>query len=561
MARSTAGWMLGAGVVLCLASWAMAGAEADYQALFGEEEKAVVGKGPRASAEFAGKVLQAAKALDKDKGLQAILCEKAYEFGMKDSAGYGTAIDAMKFLAQVAPEKKGQAQEKLIEASQVRYAKSAGAERRTLGEELIGLLVAGGDERAGLKKPMEAISLYRKALDVATGAGSGRVGEITDRIKQTTAGVEAEARLTGLKNKLKENPKSVAARTNLILAYLGEFDNPAEAVKLVTDDLDEKVRTYVPLSAKPVSDLAEGACLELATWYADVAEKASPAGKGVLLGKSNACCERFLELHTDQDVARLKGTMLLEKVAKAGEKAGLEFARWVRLDLGKGVVLKLVVIPAGKFTMGSPESEKDRGVSEGPPRAVTISKAFCLGVYEVTQEQYEAVMGANPSAFKGAKNPAEQVSWDDAVEFCKKLSAKTGKAARLPTEAQWEYACRAGGRTRFGFGETDAALGEYAWCNTNSGGTTHPVGQKKPNAWGLYDMHGNVWEWCSDWYEESYANAGTRDPQGVASGTRRVLRGGCWGFYPQYCRSACRSWGTPPSRAAFCGFRVVVDAK
>ena len=186
-----------------------------------------------------------------------------------------------------------------------------------------------------------------------------------------------------------------------------------------------------------------------------------------------------------------------------------------------------------------------------------------MGVYEVTQEQYEAVMGTNPSMFKGPENPVEQVSWNDAVEFCKKLSTKTGKMVRLPTEAQWEYACRAGSKTAFGYGDDAdySNLGDYAWYTNNSESKTHPVGQKKPNAWGLYDMHGNVWEWCSDWHAESYANAKTTDPQGPGSGTHRVVRGGGWCNDPQGCRSAFRFRLTPDRRDYNIGFRVAVDLK
>src|ERR1019366_6733194 len=124
-----------------------------------------------------------------------------------------------------------------------------------------------------------------------------------------------------------------------------------------------------------------------------------------------------------------------------------------------------------------------------------------------TEEQYEQIMGKNPSRIKGAQNPVETVSWDDAMEFCKKLSQKTGKTVRLPTEAQWEYACRAGTKTRFSFGDKDEDLGDYAWYEKNSDGKSHPVGQKKPNGLGLYDMHGNVWQWCADWYAEDYTKA------------------------------------------------------
>jgi formylglycine-generating enzyme required for sulfatase activity len=184
-----------------------------------------------------------------------------------------------------------------------------------------------------------------------------------------------------------------------------------------------------------------------------------------------------------------------------------------------------------------------------------------MGIYEVTQEQYEAVMGKNPSHFKGAPNPVETVSWEEAKEFCEALSKKTGRNVRLPTEAEWEYACRAGSRTRFAFGEDDGKCGNYAWYTKNSDDKAHSVGQKKANDWGLYDMHGNVWEWCSDWYAESYANAKHSDPQGPESGSDRVLRGGSFNCQTQLCRSAMRFWFAPNTRFKDVGFRVAVDLR
>ena len=226
------------------------------------------------------------------------------------------------------------------------------------------------------------------------------------------------------------------------------------------------------------------------------------------------------------------------------------------IDLGGGVTMKLALIPAGKFMMGSPSGEANRS-GEEPQHEVTISKPFYMGVTEVTQAQYEAVMGTNPSNFKGATNPVETVSWNDAAEFCKKLSEKTGKTLRLPTEAEWEYACRAGTKTAFSFGDADTGLGDYAWFNGNNGNTPRPVGQKKPNPWGLYDMHGNVWEWCADWYGD-YPKGAATDPQGPASGTYRVLRGGAWFISPDFCRSAYRFINYPDIRSSI-GFRVVVS--
>jgi len=200
-------------------------------------------------------------------------------------------------------------------------------------------------------------------------------------------------------------------------------------------------------------------------------------------------------------------------------------------------------------------------------------------VFEVTQEQYEQVMGVNPSRFKGAKNPVEMVSWEEAVEFCKKLSARTGKKVMLPTEAQWEYACRAGTTTAFHTGDAlkpGQANADFpsnpglwdrimAWVGMSSAQKiiqTTPAGSFPPNGFGLYDMHGNIWEWCSDWYgEDYYANSPKTDPRGPDSGSYRVLRGGGWYDGPQICRSADRGRSSPDLRDHSIGFRVAVDLK
>ena len=246
----------------------------------------------------------------------------------------------------------------------------------------------------------------------------------------------------------------------------------------------------------------------------------------------------------------------------------------ISFDLGGGVKLELVLIPAGEFLMGSPDAEEHALDSEKPRHQVRISKPFYLGRYEVTQEQWEAVMGSNPSHFKGAKNPVEQVSWDDCQAFLSKLNANfAGGDGRfvLPTEAQWEYACRAGSTTRYGFGDDKSGLGEYAWYAGNTGdkmhsahgkvgpmdSQTHAVGQKKPNPWGLYDMHGNVWEWCADRYDKSYyANSPADDPTGPVAGSGRVHRGGSWLDWAVSCRSAVRYGGTPGFRFDDMGFRA-----
>ncbi|GBL13959.1 hercynine oxygenase [Microcystis aeruginosa NIES-1211] len=231
-------------------------------------------------------------------------------------------------------------------------------------------------------------------------------------------------------------------------------------------------------------------------------------------------------------------------------------------NLPNGVTLEMVSLPAGQFLMGSPDSDPDARNFEKPQHQVKVN-SFAIGKYPVTQAQYQAVMGKNPSWFQNnPQNPVEKVSWNDAQAFCQKLSQITGKTYRLPTEAEWEYACRAGTTTRFYFGDDASQLGDYAWYGGNSQNTTHPVGQKKPNAWGLYDMSGNVWEWCEDNWHDSYENAPTDGSAWLTNDNDyQIVRGGSWLLIPYFCRSANRNWSYPDFDSLNGdGFRVVCGA-
>jgi len=207
--------------------------------------------------------------------------------------------------------------------------------------------------------------------------------------------------------------------------------------------------------------------------------------------------------------------------------------------------------------------EGDRGRNT-PLHSVTISRPFEIGIHEVTQKQYEAVMGTNPSQYKGADNPVDSVSWNDAVEFCQKWSAMPAEKAagniyRLPTEAEWEFACRAGTSSKFCFGDDESQLVDYAWFKKTARSTSHPVGQKEPNLWGIYDMHGNVYEWCQDYYAPYQAGPVT-DPKGDETGPQRILRGGGFTNITNYCRSAERSYVSVDTIRHSYGFRVVREA-
>jgi formylglycine-generating enzyme required for sulfatase activity len=256
-----------------------------------------------------------------------------------------------------------------------------------------------------------------------------------------------------------------------------------------------------------------------------------------------------------------------------------------------GMTFKL--IPAGEFFMGSPDDAIEAEKDERPSHPVRISKPFYLGACEVTQAQYKAVMGNNPSSFSTNGDgkdrvagqstdqyPVEQVSWVDAIQFCNKLSEKEGKKPfyeidgedirvsdwngqgyRLPTDAEWEYACRANATapTRFSFGDNTVELGAYGWFDGNSDSRTHPVSQKRPNGFGLYDMHGNVWEMCWDWHGTDYYNQSpAEDPTGPARAAGRVNRGGAWNDGPRDCRSAKRGWRAPDGRVSHLGFRLTL---
>jgi len=245
----------------------------------------------------------------------------------------------------------------------------------------------------------------------------------------------------------------------------------------------------------------------------------------------------------------------VEKVFKLGE------------TITNSIGMELIELTAGKFTMGSPEGEKDGRNNEAQVR-VTLTKPFGLGKFEVTQGQWQEVMG---KVFRGKKYdvknknfPASEITWDEAKKFCEKLTAtehKNGElpeaeSYRLPTEAEWEYACRAGTTTAYSFGNDESKLGEYDWFGGSTRGEEydHKVGLKKPNPWGLHDMHGNVEEWCSDWYGEGLS--GGADPVGPKGGSDRVFRGGSWWDDPGGCRSACRNGIFPSIRVEGLGFRV-----
>ncbi|MCG3126693.1 MAG: Hercynine oxygenase [Phycisphaerae bacterium] len=245
---------------------------------------------------------------------------------------------------------------------------------------------------------------------------------------------------------------------------------------------------------------------------------------------------------------------------------GVDVVRSIRL--ARHVAINVVLIPAGEFDMGSPDAEEGRYDDEGPQRRVRITRAFYIGVCEVTQAQWRAVMGSTQQSwFKGDDLPVESITALDCQEFCRRLSQSSGMIVRLPSEAEWEYACRAGTDAPFAFGATISSQRVNFDGSTTYGGSAAglnreqptPVGSLEANAWGVCDMHGNVWEWCADWYARYPATPHVVDPEGPPNGEYRVLRGGSWGREAALCRSAARVRTNPAARSADSGFRVVVE--
>jgi formylglycine-generating enzyme required for sulfatase activity len=235
--------------------------------------------------------------------------------------------------------------------------------------------------------------------------------------------------------------------------------------------------------------------------------------------------------------------------------------------------IAFVQIPAGAFCMGTTDAEREALIQdkawsrfeecEQPAHTVTISRPFLISKYEVTQKQWKALMGSNPSAFKGDDLPVDSVSWNEAQRFVGKLNKQSHPKYRLPTEAEWEYCCRAESTNVFGFGAhyepvSIRNLGCYAWFRDDAGNRTHPVGEKKCNLWGLYDMEGNLWEWCQDWYApDYYSHSPTKDPVNNQPAVERVLRGGSWFLDWRQLRAAYRSGNLPEFKSQYVGFRVV----
>ena len=413
--------------------------------------------------------------------------------------------------------------------------------------------------------------LRRALLDVEphvlhfSGHGAGNQGLLF--VSDESAGSlyrspEGEVRTQSDANEIRYVPADPLAR------LLGLCDEHLECVVLnacYSDIQGNAIAAYIPITIGSRDQIADRVAIKFAQGFYDAIgagrsyEKAFQWGQvAIEFDLANQEAAKIL-------VLRKKGeTTPTPNPSQEGNGATRNRAGETRsLDLGNGVSLTLVYIPGGTFWMGSKDDDPEADDYEKPRHQVTLP-AFWMGETPVTQGQYQAVMGSNPSHFQGdLDRPVELVSWNDADRFCQELSRKLSQEIiSLPSESQWEYACRGGTDTRYFFGDDAAQLGNYAWYYGNSGNETHPVKQKKPNAWGLYDMHGNVWEWCADQWHDNYQGAPTDGSAWLSSDESkdRLLRGGSWYSHAKDCRSAYRAHDAPDDRYSRDGFRVVCRA-
>ncbi len=440
----------------------------------------------------------------------------------------------------------------------------------------------------------EALAAYERALEIEPDHALALAGASTAREEiERSGGEHVATALTPEEEQRRQQLQRVEQMLegqNRILGQLLEKANPQEREYITErishreERLSRQVRELMEL-ANPAEVLRITSSMRrheetLARRLDQLRGDPSPEEREYIMG----------DVRRGEEILDQQGIQMLGNIRRASVET-------MTVDLGGGVEMEFVWIPPGEYMRGSRLSaeeleriyggEKSLYEREHPRHRVRLTKGFWLGRTPVTQTQWEAVMGTTLRAQRDQVNPEWSlwgegdnypmyfVSWNEAAEFAEKLSEQTEGTFRLPTEAEWEYACRAGTETEFYFGDDAGRLGEYAWYWRNSGDNpltgewnsaaiaanncrTRPAGQKTPNAWGLYDMHGNVVEWCADWFGD-YPSETLTDPAGPDTGEHRVLRGGAWFDYPRYCRSALRNRDTPGDRSAYYGFRIALD--
>ncbi len=507
--------------------------------------------------------------------LSALLCQQVFELGINDPKTYEIADAAIALLVKRTPAAyHGTWQIKRADLLEKRAdAEVDPALKKQLATDLIAVLTKAGDAERAAKKVKQAKAYYTRALKAAAKNGllQTAIKQKIDVIdKELKAAADALARKKAemeARRKAKLAAKMKAERERkqkLFWENLLVKNNPSLALKSIDVIDDPDIKANLPLAAKPIAQLTKAQCITVASWYRSLAQKHADDSKRNALTSAWKYYQRFLNLHILDDPQKTAAQHALADVEKQLKAFGLEphdltanslpTVRRLPKIRSKNVGITLVKIPAGKFTMGSPKTQLGHK-SDETPHSVVLTKDYYISTTEITQEQYEQVMGENPSVVKGKKLPVTNVTWADAMRFCRKLSGIENYVFRLPSEAEWEFAARGGQPGLFANG---ARLFELAHYKTNSNNKIHDVRSKAPNAFGLYDVHGNVAEWCFDWYGP-YPSSETKNPGGPFKGEYKVVRGGTYSSPAMLCRAAARLKLNRELSSKSIGFRIVID--
>ena len=551
---------------LSAAGRASADADTEMNALFGADLRRVAATADgKDDAELAALMVKSVDEAASRSALKVQILRKSAELGVRDPVGYDAAELAARRLLDLAPDQAPTWRAMLLDVYRKRFAVARGDARREAGRAYLSQLARAGEAALAQDKAEEASRHYRAALTLAMSLRSPNRRALAARLKSVAALQAAQRRADALRSRLEKNPADTTAREALILYHLLVRNNPAEATKLLTDDVAEHLRTYVPMATRGVENVPKQGWLELGAWYESLAAKATtPEARRTALVRACGYYQCGGALHETDNVMRVKAMLSAGRVRKGLDKLGACLSPdafpgggMLTLQLPRGVKMELVLVPAGEFVMGSATTTRTR---RDPSRLthVTILAPFYIGRTEVTQAQYYAATGLKrPKGYRG-EDPMAGVKWNQALDFCARASRLTGRTVRLPSQAEWDYAYRAGSRATSHAGKEKPKMEDHAWGRYNSGGKPQQVATRRPNPWGLYDVWGNVYEFCTAGYG---ANAKGKGPGYRAPSTdyTRMAMGGSYldpYFYPH--SPACRR-SDDNFRYPDIGFRVVVD--
>ena len=591
--------------VVCLVAWLpLAGAWAEtpeeaFEAWFGQEARTVAeAGGARESILLARKVLDRAKGLS-DGALCSLLCHRAHALALEHQRkadmkvrldGYHEADRAVAVLRKVAPDRTGEADELELKTLNLRY-RLAPVEADTAyyrraktyvpvkgrwgaGDDVIDKLVSMGGVLMGRHKAGEAEKLFRRASAIAQLIRSPRKAEIVRRQREAIARRAVDERAEALREKLGKDPTDAAAAKALLEIALVHWGNASEALKLLDRaEPGEPLKTYLPLAAGSPKNVDPDVWGELGRWYGSLGVQAGPHARKRMVRYALWCYSKFLVKQRKRDGLYLKMRLERERLLKEYRRLEAQLRPGpnppvpLELTLPGGVWMHVVPIEPGTFVMG----EETGKYTPDPKHRVTITRPYYIGRTEVTWRQYRALVPGEAIAEKDLDRPAAPLTWHEVAEFCRRMALAVKKPVRLPTEAEWEYACRAGSTTRFCYGDEIEHLGAYAWTVDSSPyNKCQPVRLKRPNAFGLYDMHGNAAEWCQDWHvhytQYTWRKKPVTDPRGPEISKlkvkvpERVYRGGTARIgLPERCSSAYRRRARPNYKRA--GLRVAISRR